>query len=78
MSFVKLLILSETISLTFALPEFLVPTSLSMLRWNVPYPYNFPSAYPASLCTDPPPLRKKERGGGEGYVYRLYPVCHLS
>ena len=41
-------------------------------------PVSLPSAYPASLCTDPPPLRKKGRGGGNGmytgYIqYAIFP-----
>ena len=41
-------------------------------------PVSLPSAYPASLCTDPPPLRKKGRGGGKGmytgYIqYAIFP-----
>ena len=45
---------------------------------NVPYPYNFPSSYPASLCTDSTSRQENGEGRGEGYVYRLNPVCHLS
>ena len=41
-------------------------------------PVSLPSAYPASLYTDPPPLRKKGRVGGKGmytgYIqYAIFP-----
>ena len=41
-------------------------------------PVSLPSAYPASLCTEPPHLRKKGRGGGKGmytgYIqYAIFP-----